>query len=77
MFCSSRATIATSTDLRGSDESYRRPTTINMLPDDVLLEMFDFYQGVAFIVGPMNGKDWCAYAGDGDISYLRHHSVLI
>ncbi len=30
--------------LCGTDESYRHATTISTLPDDVLLEIFDFYQ---------------------------------
>jgi hypothetical protein len=42
--CAALARVATSTDLHGlgSGERYRRTTTINMLPDNVLLEIFDF-----------------------------------
>ncbi len=43
-FSSSCAALTTSTDLRGSGESYRPTTTINTLPDNVLLDIFDFYQ---------------------------------
>ena len=55
MFRSSCVTIATSTDVRGSDESYRRRTTINMLPDNVLLDIFDFYQRRRFYRG---SQEW-------------------
>ncbi|KAI9455087.1 hypothetical protein BJY52DRAFT_1417608 [Lactarius psammicola] len=35
-------------NLCAQGESYRRTTTISMLPDDVLLEIFDFWRRVIF-----------------------------
>jgi hypothetical protein len=59
---------ATNVDLRGIGKKYRC-ATIDMLPDDVWLDIFDS----CIING--NGSNWCMYVDDGDKSYSHRHAI--
>jgi hypothetical protein len=46
---------------------------IDVLPDDVLLEIFDFYVGMSLSYPGKRGKRWFMCADDGEALFLNHH----
>jgi hypothetical protein len=45
---------------------------IATLPDEILLEIFDFYGRNIMMIG---GIRWYMYAEDGEMWYLHHHGA--
>jgi hypothetical protein len=52
--------------------------TVGTLPDVALLEIWKYsFSMRTKLVGQSDGRNWCAYADDGDTSFLHHKIVTI
>jgi hypothetical protein len=52
--------------------------TIDMLPDDVLLDIFDLFLDLPpSLIGQKRGKCWYTCVEDGEASFFNHHVAWI